>query len=117
MARTTINAVTALGAYGTYSANAADFTWTAADVANKNQTVATNNLLLLAYNSGGSPYTVTVSSVADPFNRSGDIATYSLGAGEYAVFGPFQNVGWKQSDGYLYYEASNAAVRFAVIAL
>lgn len=118
MARTTITAKTALGAYGDYSvANAADFTFTAADASDKNQVVATNNDLVLAYNSGGSPYTVTITSVDDPFGRSEDVSAYSLGAGEYAVFGPMKNLGWKQSDGYLYFEANNASVKFAVIAL
>jgi hypothetical protein len=117
MPRTSLTAKAVVGGYGTYSADGADFTWTAADVANGNQVAATNNDLVLAYNSGATPYTVTISSVADPFNRTGDITTYSLAAGEYGVFGPFPNLGWKQSDGYLYLAASNASVRFAVIAL
>lgn len=117
MPRTTITPKTVVGGYGTYSADGADFTFTAADTSNYNQAVASNNDLILAFNSGASPYTVTITSVADPFNRSGDITTYSLAAGEYAVFGPFSNIGWKQTDGYLYFQGSNAAVKFAVIAL
>lgn len=118
MPRTTLTAKAVVGGYGTYTANGADFTFTVADVANGNQVAATNNDLVLAYNSSGaSAYTVTIGSVADPFNRTGDITTYSLGLGEYAVFGPFPNLGWKQTDGYLYLNASNAAVMFAVIAL
>lgn len=117
MARTSLTPLTALGAYGTYSANAADVTMTAADVANKNQATMSAKLLLIAHNTGGSAYTVTVDSVADPYGREGDITTYSVGAGEYAVFGPFEPAGWRQSDGKLYFEASNAAVKFGLVRL
>jgi hypothetical protein len=119
MARTTLTKTTALGAYGDYSvANAADVTMTAADTSNKNQFVVSSSDLVIAYNSGGSAYTVTIDSAADPhYGREGDITTYSIGAGEHAVFGPFKRPGWVQSDGYVYLEASNAAVYFGVIVL
>jgi hypothetical protein len=118
MTRATITPFTALGAYGTYGAGLADFTLTAANVSDKNMCVASNNDLIIAYNSDvTNPYTVTISSVADTFGRTGDITSYSLAAGDYVAFGPFRNVGWKQSDGKLYFEANNAAIKFAVIAL
>ena len=119
MARTTLTKTTALGAYGDYSvANAADMTMTAADTSNDNQFVASSKDLVIAHNTGGSAYTVTITSAADPtYGREGDITTYSLGAGEYAVFGPFKRPGWVQSDGYVYLEASNASVKFGVVAL
>lgn len=118
MARATLTAKAVVGGYGSYTANAADFVWTAANVSDGNQVAATNNDLVLVYNSdGANPYTVTIGSVADPFNRTGDITTYSLAALEYGVFGPFPNLGWKQSDGYLYLNGSNAAIKFAIIAL
>lgn len=119
MARTTLTKKTVLGSKSApYVADAADLTMTAADVANKNQFVATGNELVVAHNTGASAYTVTINSVADPnFGRTGDIATYSLAAGEYAVFGPFNVAGWQQSDGYIYLEASNASVKFGVLQL
>lgn len=117
MARTSLTKTTALGAYGSYSANAADLTMAAADTSNLNQFTANGNDLVIAHNTGGSAYTITITSVADPFNRTGDIATYSLGAGEYAIFGPFKAAGWQQSDGKIYLQASNAAVHFGVVAL
>lgn len=119
MARTTLTKTTALGAYGDYSAaNSADITMTAADTVNDNQFVASSNDLVIAYNGGGSAYTITITSAADPhYGRSGDIETYSLGAGEFAVFGPFKRPGWVQSDGYVYLEASSTSVEFGVIAL
>jgi len=119
MARTTLTKTTPLGAYGDYSvANAADLTMAAADTSNLNQFVASSKDLVIAHNTGGSAYTVTVTSSEDPhYNRTGDITTYSIGAGEYAVFGPFVRPGWVQSDGYVYLQASNALVYFGVVVL
>lgn len=114
MARQVIPLETLLGGFGAYSAGAAHFVWTAAIAADKEKALLNNSLLLLAYNSdGANPYTATVTSTADPFGRTGDITAYSLAAGDYAVFGPFKNIGWMQSDGYLYFEAENAAVKWA----
>ena len=119
MARTNLTKVTALGKWGDYSVpNAADMTMAAADTGNKNMFLATGNDLVVAHNTGGSAYTVTITSVEDPVTgRTGDVTTYSVGAGEYAVFGPFSLYGWAQSDGYIYLEASNASVKFGVVAL
>lgn len=117
MARTNLTKTTALGAYGNYAANAADLTMAVADVANKNQFTATGKDLIVAHNTGASAYTVTISSAPDPYGRSGDIAAYSIGAGEYAVFGPMELTGWMQPDGKIYLEAENAAVKFGVVAL
>ena len=50
-------------------------------------------------------------------NVSTDVDAYSIAAGEYAVFGPFKRPGWVQADGYVYLQASNAAVKFGVVAL
>lgn len=117
MAPTTLTKTTPLGSYGSYGANLADLTMTAADVANGNQFVASGNDLVIAHNTGGSAYTITVTSVADPYGRTGNIAAYSLGAGEYAVLGPFLLLGWQQTDGKILISATNAAVKFGVIPL
>jgi len=76
----------------------------------------TGREILLAYNSGASPYTVTISSVAY-LGRVGDVTAYSLAAGEFAMFGPFDPKGWNQSDGMVYVVGSNALVKFCVIQL
>ena len=117
MARTTLTKTTALGAYGDYSvADSADMAMTAADISNQNQFVASARDLVVAHNTGGSAYTITITSIEDPhYGRLGTITTYSLGAGEYAVFGPFKRAGWVQSDGYVYLEANNALVKFGVV--
>jgi hypothetical protein len=95
----------------------ADFVFTAADLANGNSFVSTGRELLLVQNSGASPYTVTVTSVADNQKRTGDITSYSVGAGLFSMFGPFSQPGWLQSDGTVRVSASNALVKFAVVRL
>lgn len=120
MARVTLIKKTALGSKtSAYSpVNSADLPMTAADVTDKNQFTCSGNDLIFAHNSGASPATISINSVADPqLGRMGDIAGYSLGAGEYAIFGPFSRAGWQQSDGFLYLEASSANVRFGVAQL
>ena len=118
MARTVCNKTTLLGAFPTLpiTADTADVVLSAADVGNMNYAVHGGRDILFAFNSGGSPYTVTITSA--PLNgRSGDITTYSIGAGEIAAFGPFTEQGWKQADGSLYFQASNVAVKFFIITI
>lgn len=115
----TKQAHTALIALGTktsvYSAGAADLTMTAADVANKEQTTLTGDELVVAHNTDSGAHTVTITSIADSNGRTGNIASYSLAAGDYVVFGPFEMDGWRQADGALYFEADSATVKFGVI--
>jgi len=116
MPRTSLTPKKALGRKtNDYTANAADLTMTAADVTNKNQVTASGDDLIIAHNTGAATYTVTITSIADPYGRTGDIATYSLEAGDYAIFGAFSSDGWLQTDGKLYFEASNVAVKFGVL--
>lgn len=117
MPRTSLTPIAAPGSYPTVSANSLDAALTAADTGNKNQFTASGNDLILAFNSGATPYTVTVTSVADPCNRTQDISAYSLGASELMVIGPMKLAGWCQTDGKIYLEANNAAVKFAILAL
>ena len=118
MARTTLTKTTARGEFGTYSANSADLTMTAADASNGNQFLATGKDLLIAHNTGAGARTVTVQSVADEKGRTGNIGAYSLGAGEYGVIGVFTNQqGFKQTDGYIYVDGEHAEVKLGVVAL
>lgn len=118
MARTSLTPKVALGIRSdVYTANAADLTMAAADAANKNQVAASGKNLVIAHNTGMGAATVTISSVVNDLGRTGDIAAYSLGAGEYAVFGPFGIEGWVQSDLKIYLEASAADVKFGVVDL
>lgn len=97
-------------------ADSLDVALLAADVANKNQFAPTGDDILIVQNSGASPYTFTISSVADALKRTGDVGPYTIAAGEIAAY-RIKIDGWKQSDGNVYIEASNAAVKFAVISL
>lgn len=90
-------------------------TLTAADTTNKESTPCTGRELIVAQNTGGAAYTVTITSAPDINGRLGTISAQSLAAGAVVAFGPFQNDGWRQTDGTIYYEASNPAVKFAVI--
>lgn len=101
---------------GALSANAADFTFTAADATNKEEVVHTGREFIVAHNTSvDTAYTVTVTSVAVE-GRTLDVPNaYSMAAGEYAIFGPYPVKGWRQTNGKLYFEASNAAIEFAVI--
>lgn len=118
MARTVIAPQTMYSIYaGTPGANALDVTFTAADVANGNMYAANGREILLVLNSDGvNPYTFTVASVADPYGRTSDITTYSLAAGEYAAV-PLPVVGFRQTDGNVNINGSNAAIKFAILRL
>lgn len=120
MARTDLTKKVAIGTLATpyATALAADLTMVAADTVNFNQFTANDNDLLIVHNTGVSAFTVTITSAPDPiFGRTKDIATYSVGAGVYAVFGPFKQAGWVQADGKIYLQASNVGVKFGVVQL
>lgn len=119
MARTTLTKTEAPGGYPSLplTADGIDVTMAAADATNKNQFISTGKELVLAQNTGASAATVTVTSVADAYSRTGDIETYSVDPDEIAVLGPFPVAGWKQSDGMVYLEASSTDIQFGVIVL
>lgn len=117
MARTSLTPKAAPGSYPTVAADSLDLAMAAADVANMNQFAASGNDVIFIHNTGGSPYTVTITSAVDPYNRTQDITTYSVGAGEYAVIGPLKLPGWVQTDGKVYLQASNASVKFGIVAI
>jgi hypothetical protein len=117
MARVDHTAFETLGTKGSeYTANAADLTMQAADTTDSESVPLTGAELVIAHNTDTTDaHTVTISSIAsDDLGRTGDIS-YSLGADEYAVFGPFGLDGWRQSDGDLYFAAAAADVKFAVV--
>lgn len=119
MARTTLTRTTPLGPYPTLqpAADSMDLILTAADTTNNNQILLDGPVILVAHNTGASARTITITSAADPQNRTGDISAYSIGAGEYWAMKIDQIPGWKQSDGYLYLQANNAEVKIGAIRL
>jgi len=92
-------------------------TMTAVDTTNHEQVALTGRELILIHNTGGSSYTYTITSVADPYGRTGHITTQTIAAGAIHVLGPLSLEGWRQTDGMLYLEASNTAVKIGVISL
>ncbi len=120
MGRTTLTRTTPLGPYPSLqpAADALDVVMTAADVSNGNQFVLDGPVILIAQNTdGASARTITLTSIADQQNRTGDVTNYSIGIGEVEAFKIDQNAGWKQTDGMFYLSASNAAVKFGIIRL
>lgn len=117
MPRTTLNKTTPVGGFPTLqpAADSLDVVFTAADISNLNQFRLETGDIVLAWNSGASPYTVTLTSVVDEKNRTGDVTAYSLAAADVMVFGPLQQKGWRQTDGFMYLQASNALVKFAIL--
>ena len=119
MPRAPVTPLTLLGSYPVLplTAGSATFAPTAADAVNLNLAAfgSASKLLVIAYNSDVGAQTVTITSVADQFQRVGDITAYSIAAGQFGIFGPFLQQGWKQSDGNLYFAASSANVKFFVI--
>ena len=105
--------------FDTVSAGQITFTWTAGNTGGDTITI-TGREVLLAWNSGASPYTVTIASQVDEKNRTGDITSYSLAAGEFLYFtgGMTLAPGWRNvSTGLITITPSNAAVKWAVLKL
>lgn len=96
------------------AALSADRTMFASDATNFEKVNHAENLVLVAWNSGVTGRTVTITS-ASYQGRSGDITAYALAAGAHAIFGPFPNAGWRQSDGKLYFGASHLDVKWDLI--
>lgn len=91
-------------------------TVTAADASNLNQCTFTGKEVIIARNSGAGARTVTITSVTY-LGRTGHITAESIAAGATKVFGPFAIDGWKQTDGYLYFQGEHAEVLFTVLVL
>ena len=113
--------LTADAAVGPYSAVGKTITFTQADVGNKELTALTGREFIIAMNTGAGTHIVTITSMADEENRTGDQAhTIPAMVGSVpgiAILGPFPISGWQQTDGNLYFEANHAEIYFAVIRL
>jgi hypothetical protein len=119
MPETALPIITAKDPFAVIAADGIDFVFTACDVANGNDFVSTGRELILVQNSGAAPYTVTVTSVLDEKNRTGDVGPYTLAAGEFACITAGLTLlrGWRQSTSKIKISASNIAVKFAIIKL
>jgi hypothetical protein len=97
------------------SSEALKVTMAAADASNGNSFPLTGSEKLLIQNTDSSAHTVTISSVAIN-GRTGDITTYSVGAGEIHAFDFHGGIaGWQQSDGTVHLAVSSALIYFGVL--
>lgn len=113
MARTLLVKTTSPGPHPTAGVAV---TVAAGDVGNGNQFTWTGREFLHLRNSGASTRTYTITSVADPQGRLGNITAQNILAGATHVVGPLSE--WfRQSDGYVYVDVSNAEVLLSVIQL
>lgn len=108
--------LTPIDAPDPYATAPADLTFTGGDASEGNQFTATGRELLVVRNDDSGGQAVTVQSVADPYNRTGD-QTQSVPAGAYRIFGPFPTLGWQQSDGKVYVDVGSTNVQLAVVRL
>lgn len=95
------------------------FTW-AAGATGGDLIPVTGREVILAWNSDPTnPYTFTVTSVVDAFNRTRDITTYSLTAGQFAALpvGLTNTPGWQNTSRQIAVAVSNAAVKWAILTL
>lgn len=100
-----------------YDTDGSALAWTAADVINKNEFVATGKEMILARNTHATdPYGVTITSVADAYGRTKDIVVAAIAAGVTKMFGPMPLHGWSNA-GKIELEATDASVKFAIVRL
>jgi hypothetical protein len=98
------------------SANAADLTFVGSDSANGYQFASTGREYIIAWNTHATTaYTCTVTSVAINGRTNNLPSGYSLAAGEIGCFGPYPTKGWRQTNGKIYIDANNDAVKFAIV--
>lgn len=102
---------------GPYDDALTAITWEAADVGSGNEFTLTGNEIILVRNTDASAHNVTLTSVADPFGRTGDISSESIAADEYKAFKATEIQGWRQSDGKFYLSADDTTVEFAILKL
>ena len=116
MGRKQIPVISPLGPYPTLpvSALALNFVFTTADSVNFDQFNLTGRELILIRNSTGGALTVTFESVADEFGRTGDITTYSVGAGLFACLWVGKIPGWNNA-GQFFMRSSASTMDYAVI--
>jgi len=114
MARTTLTPTLAPKGYGTAGVAV---TFTAWDATNGNQFLCTGKEVLVVQNSGVAPQTVTITSQADPYGRSGDITAESIAIGAFHVFQQFPQEGWADAGGMVHVDGSTVDIKFAVLRL
>lgn len=117
MPRQTHTAQDPLGQFGDYTVvDSADLIFTFSDTVNGEQTRLTGKELIIARNLDVSQSSYQIVGIED-FNNRNDNINDPLGglpADTWAVFGPFELDGWRQTDGNLHF-SGGATVEWAVI--
>lgn len=114
MARTALTPVALSPQTVAVTADAADVTFVAGDDVDFNDWTPSEGDILLVQNTDVGAQTVTIDAAADEVGRDGAITAYSLAADEIAIFGPFKRSAWKQVDGKIHVDVSDATVKLAV---
>lgn len=115
-----ISIQTMKGPFEAITANSADMTFAAGTTGAGDTIAVTGREIIIAYNSHAvTAYSFTVTSVVDEKNRTSDITTYNLDAGEFAILGIglTNSAGWKNGSGLIAVTVSNASVKWAVVRL
>jgi len=101
------------------AAGTADFTVAASTLTDGDTFQCTGRELLFVQNTGAGATTITITSVADEKNRTGDITTYSVGIAEFACFaiGLTNSQGWKSAAGTVRITCSDVDLKVAVLRL
>lgn len=105
---------TAVETSGKYPTAPTTMTATAADAVNFEETAHTGREVIVFRNSGSTTRNITITSVADNRNRTGDI-TFTLANGASKFVGPLGIEGFRQTNGKLYFQADHAEVLISVI--
>lgn len=117
---TAITVQTIKGPFEAVTAGSVDFTFAAGTVTDGDTFACTGREILIVKNTevADAKY-ITITSVDDEKGRSEDITTYSLAAGDYAVFGVgLTNAkGWKSTAGKIRITVEAATVKVAVLRL
>jgi len=96
-------------------ANVADLTFAATELAGDTFPNSGKELIILR-NDDAAPQTITITSQVDEKNRLGSISAYSVGIGEYAIFGPFPPSAWNDPNtGLLNLLSSDVDLMIAVV--
>jgi len=108
-----------LDPFAAAGALAAHFTPVAGTITDGNTWVCNGRDLLFFQNSDAGAVTVTITSVADEKNRTGDITTYSIGIGEFAMFsvGLTNALGWQSTAKKIRITVSDADLKVSVLRL
>jgi len=115
MAKTTI---TAQAIPAAYTKSATDnLVFTACDTSNGNQVQSTKDLLMLVFNDAATSSTVTITGGAvQPYGTIDNIVV-TLDADEETSMCRISQVGYRQTDGYIYVTGSDATIKVAFIEL